>query len=260
MKRLKSGSLFLGLVGCILLSSCVLTREEGDQMASDIARLKNELAALQREQSDFEIRHERRVSALESVTYKKASIESAQSDQLKKEIEQLRGQLEEAQRSFESTAEKPTPKASSELDNVPSDKKAHFEWAKEAFADEDFGVALIRIDSFLEKYRADNQYGAGAYLLRGDAARMLAQNATNDAAKKDFNRKAVTAYQDLLTRFPKSPRIPEGLFKVGEALEAMGFKSDAKIFYEEITAKHSKSSFAKQASKKLRELSKTKKK
>lgn len=277
MKRLKSGCRILGIASLVLISSCVVTKAEGEQMSSDIARLKNEIATLQREKSDFTIVIERknselqsRISALEDVTFKKSTGESLESDRLKKEVEQLRGQLEETQKNFEDLQKVPKPeetvkdtaviKSSGELESdIPTDKKGHFDWAKKAFADKNFNAAFLRIDSYIEKYRDDQQHGAEAHLLKGDSAVMLAKKAATEAAKKDLYKKAVVSYQELLTRYPKSAKIPEGLFKVGETLEAMGFASDAKIFYEEITLKHPKSAFAKDAKSKLAVLAKKKK-
>jgi len=277
MKRLKSGCLVLGIASLSLLSSCVVTKAEGEQMSSDIARLKNEIATLQRERSDFVIVVEKkngelqsRVDALENVTFKKSASENVESDRLKKEVEQLRGQLEETQKNFEDLRSAPKPEetikdkaivaAPGALEmGAPATKKEHFDWAKKAFGEKNFNAAYLRIDSYIEKYRDDQQHGAEAHLLKGDSAVMLAKRAATEAAKKDLYKKAVVSYQELLTRYPKSTKIPEGLFKVGETLEAMGFVSDAKIFYEEITLKHTKSMFAKDAKSKLADLTKKKK-
>ena len=53
------------------------------------------------------------------------------------------------------------------------------------------------------------------------------------------------SFQELLTRFPNSSNVVQALYKVGNALEAMGFSHDATVFYEEIINKHSKNSLVK---------------
>lgn len=266
IKRLKSGLVFLSVSVLLLLSSCVMMKAEGEQLRSDISRLKNEITTLQRDKSDFAIvmgrKYEQvqaRVTALENTTYRKASDESELSGQLRKEVEDLRGQLEEAQKNIETIAE-PSKMKSAEVEAAPADKSEHFSWAQDAYDEKKYESAFIRIESFIEKYKDDKKLGDQAYILKGDSALMLAKSAQADAAKKDFYKKAVTSYQDLLTRFPKSHLIPEGLFKVGETLQAMGFEKDAKIFFEEITTKHAKSPFAKKAVQSLKSLSKKKKK
>lgn len=263
MTCLKSSQVVFAIIAPLFVTSCFLSKSEGQLMASDIDRLKNEIATLQRERSDSETLNQRKQSevdgrlvALENVTFKKAAIEGAENDQLKRELEDLRSQLEETQKNLETI--KPTTPQLSSKEVVPEDKQEHFEWAKEAFADENFGLAYARADSFVEKYKNDKSYGAEAYLLKGDAAVMLAKSASTEAAKVDLNKKALAAYQDLLTRFPKSSKYAEGLFKVGEAMRTMGYASDAKLFYEEIVKKYPKSPFAKQAKERLATIKKKK--
>src|ERR1051325_3082151 len=100
MTRLKSGQIALGIVCVLFNTSCFLSKAEGQQRASDIDRLKNEIATLQRDQTDSEIMLDERLLALENVTFKKAASEGAESEKLKKELEDLRAQLEETQKSL----------------------------------------------------------------------------------------------------------------------------------------------------------------
>jgi TolA-binding protein len=263
MNRSKSGLLVLGSMSLLLTTSCFLSKAEGQIMANDIDRLRREIATLQRQGSDSEIVNQRkhdqidgRLVSLEKFSFKRATTETNESDQLKKELADLRGQLEETQKNIETI--KPAPAPAEVQEEAPVDKMGHFEWAKTAFSQKDYGAAFSRADSFIDKYKNDKTYGADAYVLKGDAAVMLAKAAAADAAKLELNKKALAAYQDFLTRFPKSPRIPEGLFKVGETMRNMGYSSDAKIFYEEIVQKHPKSDFVKQAKARLVDISQKK--
>ena len=263
MYSTKSGRIVFSVFLLSVSASCVVTKAEGEQMSADIARLKSEIAALQRDQSDFMISDstlKARVTALERITFKKASGDSEDSERLKRELEDIRGQLEETQKNLEDIKGKKGTLPLSEIDtDIPSDKKEHFEWAHTAFIEQDFTKALSRIESFIERYPDDRQYGAESQLLKGDTVSQLAKQAQTPASKNDFYKKAIGAYQDLLTRHPKSPKIPEGLFKAGETLETMGYGADAKVFYEEIMTKHKKSAFAKKAQTRLSGLLKKKK-
>ena len=259
MRIMKSGILVLGIVCCLATSSCVTTKAEGEQMMADISRLKNEISTLQQDRSDLSITVDKklesfdsRISALEDVTYRQANTESMEKERLRSEIASLRGQLEEAQRGFEQGLK--------EDEMAPKEKEDHFTWAKAAFDEGNFSAAFVRVDSFLEKYKDDVQFGASAHLMKGDAAVELGKNENSKPAKKEYYKKAVAAYYDLLTRFPKSPRLPEAYYKVGEALETMGFTKDAKVAYEEVSKKYKKSSFAKKANQRLQALNKKKKK
>jgi len=266
MMRLKSGKLLVLLPVLLFLTACFVSKSEGQLMSSDIDRLKTDVATLQRQRSDSEILQqkqqasvENRLGALENVSFKKAANEGSENERLQKELEALRGQIEEVQKGLESA--KPVAQPTAKAEQAPEGKKAHFEWAKAAFSDEKYELAFSRIESFLDKYKEDKVYGVEGYLLKGDAAVALAKDASTDAARVDYNKKALSSYQDLLTRFPKSAKIPEALFKVGETMRSMGFTKDAKVFYREIAenAKYAKSPFVKQAKARLHQISQNKK-
>lgn len=267
MTRLKSGRFLVLIPVLVFLTACLMSKSEGQLMASDIDRLKTDVATLQRQRSDSEILQqkqqasiENRIEALENVSFKKAANEGHENDRLQKELEALRGQIEEMQKGMESAKPSPAAQPAAPAERAPEGKKGHFEWAKDAFEDEKYDLALSRIESFLDRYKEDKTYGVEAYMMKGDAAVALAKNASADAARVDFNKKALSSYQDLLTRFPKSTKIPEALFKVGETMRSMGFAKDAKVFYREIVEneKYAKSPFVKQAKERLRQISQKK--
>jgi len=265
MTRLKSVRFFLAVPVLLLGTSCFVSKAEGQLMTTDIDGLKKDVATLQRERSDSEIVQRRkqgeidtRLLALENVVFKRAASEGSENDRIQKELEELRNQLEEMQKGMEAPKVVTPPAPADE--KAPAGKKAHFDWAHEAFEDEKYDLAFARATSFADKYKDDKVFGAAIYMLKGDAAEALAKDATTDAAKMDYNKKALSAYQDLLTRFAKSPKVPEALFKVGETMRAMGFAKEAKVFFQEIVEKYPKSPFAKQAKAKLVQINQSKKK
>lgn len=251
-----------GVLLIALSTGCVVTRSEGDRIQADLDSLKSEVATLQRQRSDSNTQLSQlatRVGQLEHMTFSKAGAGDSQTNALAQEIQQLRDQLEQTQHQLQQQ-QMPTPPVKQVDQTAPKDKKALFDWAKQAFDQKDYSTAYERFDTFLEKHKEDVELAPDAYLLSGDAEYLQAKAAAgNKSLASDLYKKAVLSYQELLTRYPKSKNIPEALYKVGESLQAMGFPGDARVFFEEIVKKHSKSSFAKLAQKKLDSLKPKKK-
>jgi len=205
------------------LSACFVTRSEGDQLQSDLRQLKDEIAALQREQYDslHQINHtvkdiKSRTSVLENVSFKQNADEDLEKEHLKTEVQELRGKLEETQYFLEEI------------------KKAK-------------DVSNLEVkESALAQDKSDDDY-----FSKGNELYQKAKDAKKSGEKLALYKQAVLSFQELLTRFPSSKKVPETLFKVGNSLEAMGFSKDAIVFYEEVIAKHSKSSFVKDARSKV---------
>jgi len=54
--------------------------------------------------------------------------------------------------------------------------------------------------------------------------------------------------------FPKSPKVPESLYKIGLCFEKLGLAKDAKLFYEAVVQKYRRSDAAKNAKERLSKL------
>lgn len=71
-------------------------------------------------------------------------------------------------------------------------------------------------------------------------------------AKK--NKEAIVAYQKYRDALPKGGRYAEATYKIGVSFQELGMKDESKAFYEEVMSKFPKSSYAKNAAKKLKTL------
>ncbi len=261
----------LAFVSIFLMSSCFVTRSEGDQMLADMSRIKDEIASMQRERYDSlqQVNNhikdiKSRTSSLEKNTFKQNADTSLEKEKFVSEIQQLRGQLEETQHHLgevQSSKESATAGADGVgAKDMPLDKADHFVFAKKFYDNKQYGEAIAALDSFLERFKDDKQFLNQVFFLKGDAYFEQAKNADKEADKKALYKKAVLSFQEVLTRFPNSNKVPESLYKVGNSLSGMGFPKDAAVFYEEIINKHSKSSFVKDAKAKLEKLKSGKKK
>ena len=65
---------------------------------------------------------------------------------------------------------------------------------------------------------------------------------------------AFLAYQDLIDRFPKSPKVPEAILKQAFCLLALGKEAEAKAFLLDLAGRYPRSEAAKIARGKLKEL------
>lgn len=210
----------------LCLSGCFVTRTEGDQMLAEISQLKNEIAVLQRDKGDLQSLLDGRLkelhtrtSEIEKVSFKKNADAGLENEKVAQELEQLKGKLEETQHQLEQVQKAKV---------APDSEKPATE-------------AAPAPEKKLENFFAD-----------GEAAFKKAKESKKASLKKENYKKAIMAYQEVLTRYPDSKKVPESLYKIGLSMEAMGYAKDAQVFFEEITTKHAKSSFAKEAMKRLK--------
>lgn len=272
-------------------TGCVTTREEGEAMRGDIHRLKTEVAAIQRERGDAAARIDRRLLAVDK---RLAELESAlskarvtdadtgvQIETIVAEIQILRGELEEARfevgqakKSVQDILDRPpvavsmaqqTQEAADKREAtvptiagaaVPTDKQAHYDWAKKLLDDGQLDDAIQAFKLFTERHGKDPQLGDNAWFWMGEAHYRSARKATGKKATEDAYKHAILSYNRVLNEHPKSDKADGVLLKIGLSFEALGFKSDATAFYEELLAKHKKSPLAGEAKKRLRAIKK----
>lgn len=264
----------LFLLACLLLSSCVVTRTEGDQMQADIDKLKNEVAKLQRAQSDMDIRLQSRLSESKRqlVTMQEAfdhiqrlgAETDLQKDQVLQQVRELTGRVEEMehrvgkvepmQATQPNSKEKEVqpvvvPEVAAVMPEGASPEEL-FAMGKEAYDQDAYSKAVTLFDAFLankdEKKNRDN-----AYYWKGEALFHLAARADAKPAKQKYYKQAVLEFQNVLTQFPKSSKVEACLYKIGLSMDALGFPADAKVFFEEILDKHPKSTLVQPAKKQL---------
>lgn len=291
MKRI-TGSAFL-IAAALSSSSCVTTRAEGDQLRQDVDALKTETAQLQKELSDIKAREsgrvekiDVRVGELEGTlgTLRQADADSGvQLEKIVAEVQALRGEIEEAKHeigeqkaSVESILARPPvsistgatapkveddPKKTAQVDGqeVPADAKGHYDFAKKLFDDKKFGAAAEAFDLFLSRHATEADLVDNAAFWKAESYYQLAGGASDKAAKEKAYKQAILSYQRVLES-PKSEKADGALFKIGLSFEQLGFQDEARVFYEELVAKHAKSPLVPDAKKRLKSLKPPKKK
>ena len=277
----------VGLLGST--SACVVTRSEGDALRQDVNALKDETARLQVEVTEARAQREQlarldtRLTELEATlaALRQADADSGvQLEKLVAEVQTLRGEVEEARHelgqqraSVESILARPpvavataatTPKADDPnkatqvggLD-VPAEVKEHYAFAKKFFDDKQFAESAEAFDLFLTRHTGELVDNAAFW--KAESYYQLGNAAGDKAAKEKAYKQAILSYQRVLET-PNSAKADGALFKIGLSFEQLGFQDEARVFYEELLAKHEKSPLVAEAKKRLKTLKPTKKK
>jgi TolA-binding protein len=270
-------------------SACVVTRAEGDALRQDIDALKDETARLQVEVTEARAQREQlarldtRLTELEATlaTLRQADADSGvQLEKIVAEVQTLRGEVEEARHelgqqraSVESILARPpvavataatAPKADDPnkvtqvggLD-VPAEPKEHYAFAKKFFDDKRFAESAEAFDLFLTRHKGDLVDNAAFW--KAESYYQLGNAASDKAAKEKAYKQAILSYQRVLET-PNSAKADGALFKIGLSFEQLGFEEEARVFYEELLAKHDKSPLVGEAKKRLKALKPAKKK
>jgi TolA-binding protein len=269
-------------------SACVTTRDEGEAMRADIATLKDQAAKTEVALNDDKAGVVQRLEALDKrlvdleqtlATLRQADADSGvQMEKVIAEIQTIRGEVEAARHELGETkqtvtdilnrplnaptpgpAPKDTKDAKIDGQPVPADKQPHYDFAKKLYDDKKFAEAAEAFDLFLVRHGADKKLSDNAAYWKGEAYFAQAQTVADKKEKEKVLRQAMFAYQRVLES-PTSEKSDGALSKVGQTFEQLGFKDEAKVFYEELIAKHPKSPLVDDAKKRLKALGGTKKK
>ncbi|MBM4282275.1 MAG: hypothetical protein FJ137_16485 [Deltaproteobacteria bacterium] len=268
----------------VAVPGCVLTRAEGDQLRADVDALKDETAQLQKELADLRARESgrvdklgKRVAELEGTL---SSLRQADADsgvQLEKvvaEVQALRGEIETAQHEIgqqkatvESILARPpvavataatAPKVQEDASrppqidgvDVPADAKSHYDFAKRFYDDKKFGAAADAFDLFLNRHGREEDLIDNAAYWKAESYYQLAAQATDKTGREKAFKQAILSYQRVLET-PRSEKADGALLKIGLSFEQLGFAEEARVFYEELLAKHAKSPLVGDAKKRI---------
>lgn len=273
-------------------TACVTTRAEGEQLRQDVDALKDETARMQTEVQDLRSqrghmldRLDERVNALEATLGSLRQSDADTGVQLEKivaEVQLLRGDLEEARHELgeqkESVAsilarppvsvasaatapkaEDPTKTTQIGGEDVPTEARPHYDFAKRLFDDKKFAEAAEAFDLFLTRHTDAKDLIDNAAFWKAESYYQLASAAKDKTAREKAYKQAILSYQRVLET-PKSEKGDGALFKIGLAFEALGFDEEARVFYDELLAKYPKSPLAGEAKKRLKALKPKKKK
>lgn len=137
------------------------------------------------------------------------------------------------------------PAAAASHRKLPKDRKDLYEVGKKAHDDGDFALCLDALDTYVTRYPKDKELLDNAWFWTGECQ-----------FKDKHYDKAILAYQKVITDHPQSEKADASLYKMGIAFAELGYKDDAKVFFEDLLQKFPKSSLARDAKKRLDALSK----
>lgn len=267
----------LMVTGAFLFSSgCVMTRAQGEKLATQVQDLESEVAKLQRVRHDMEtlmVGQVRdlidRIARLENQlkTFRESISEgSARNNELVAELQSLRGELEEAQLRYRALQQDQQDLARHQLALkeaqkkliVPPLKDDHFKLAKKYLAGKKYEEAIQLFDHFIRDYANDKELIGQAHYNMGEAYRELGKAKKTGPDAEKYYQKAVLAYQQLIEMNRKSTLQEEALFKIGLVLKTMGNKEGAAAAFTELIKSHAKGKRASEAKAILADLDKKK--
>lgn len=266
----------------VVTTGCVMTREEGQQLQSDVA-------ALQRESADARAAEQRRLKALEERLAKAETtldhigslVEKTDQqgrrtdadfflkmDELGEQMRKLSGSLDtinhrldelegkiKAGEGFSSSrpgtdgsvaSVEPAHGSAPPAELSAEEKQKLYDEGKKAFDEGKYDEARKLFRKFLQHFPADA---------------MLADNALFWVGESHFKEssydKAILTFQEVVNKYPASDKLDASLYKIGRSFEALGLKEDAALFYDDLVSKFPSSSLVKDAQKRLAALKKS---
>ncbi len=246
----------------LFLCSCVVTRSEGDRIQQSVNKLKSEVANTQGSNFDLLQRLNRRVSRLEiwlTNTRKEDARANVDSEVIYGEVQAVRGKIEVANHEIsllktELVELKAKIKEAQKKPAKPKSRKQLIERGQAELKKKQYKKAAASFELYADTFPRDRNYMAIAVFGNGKANIALAKQHKNKKKRSALYKKAIMSFQRLLTKFPRSINTDRALYNIGQAFEALGYKKDAIIFYEEILSKHKKSKLLKSSKKRLQAL------
>jgi TolA-binding protein len=284
------------LAASMLLSACVMTKEEGDTLKRDVDKLKTEVSAMHRQQKDDAADLEARLARIESraaelegtlLTLRQADADNGvQMEKVIAELQILRGEIEEARFALQETksqlgetkrsvqdilARPPIDVAAAASapvvdtqkgrqiggETVPEGKQELYDFAKKLHDAGKHDDAIEAFTLFVEKHKSDTDLKDNAFFWLGESHYQRATKESDQKSKDSAFKKAILAYQKVIET-EGSNKADGALMKLGLAFEAVNYGEDGRVFYEELIAKYPKSPLVVDAKKRLVALDKAK--
>ena len=280
-------SLIVVSLAFMMLSACVTTKEEGQQMRSDLRAVEQDLAVARLEQRRKEQALEQRLRESEKQMAKvsqaldKANQSTRKADadvyikmdELVSQVRRMSGQLEELDHRIEQL-EKAKQDTAPALTAAQGDSVAmatNGQIGQNPAQPGDAKNADAQADALPKDKRAlydmakkaydDKDYARARelfkiFLKRFPDDAVLSDNAMFWTAESFFQQgtfdKAILSYQKVINKYPKSDKLDAALYKIGRAFESLGLKEDAMLFYQDLVSKFPKSKLVRDAKKRLK--------
>jgi TolA-binding protein len=270
------------LIALLALAGCrSYSQEDGEKLATHVYALETQLQATQKALRDAETKlttHDEqladlktKVDAMHSVAFKSAADFGVQLDGALQELARVKG-LSEGSKERLDAIESQLAKVSDEF-KLSEEKRVsttQSEEQKKAAVEE----ALRRERLFTDpaalvgeaiRLMNDRKIGEARKLIREAIQR--ADAGQSDKLKKEADdlqfliaetyylegnyQLAATEYNLVRKNYPRSDKVPESLYKMGQSFEALKLPDDAQVFYKAVVKEHPKSDAAKKAKERL---------
>jgi len=234
-----------------------MTQQQGDMMQRQILQLRQDVDSLKQAQTDEAQKLRQNLKRLEqeqSTLLQTGSQDRTEVSQLQQEILRLQGRLEELNYQLEQTPKtKADGKAQASTKNheIPKDAEGHWRWAKDFYSKNEFDNAAFAFEQYTKRPKPNPKVDE-AYFYVGESYYKSALKTAEQQEKKRLLRAAISAYQQILTSYPKSTFLVNALFQAANAMELLGLKKEAKPFYQEIIKNHASHKLAAEAKKHLK--------
>jgi TolA-binding protein len=134
--------------------------------------------------------------------------------------------------------------------DVPSEAKGHYDFAKRFFDDKKFAASAEAFDLFLTRHAREEDLVDNAAYWKAESYYQLAAQAPDKASREKAYKQAILSYQRVLES-PRSEKADGALLKIGLSFEQLGFADEARVFYEELLTRYAKSPLVGDAKKRL---------
>jgi TolA-binding protein len=232
----------------------VRARESGrvDKLATRVAELDGTLSSLRQSDADAGVQIEKVVAEVQALRGEIEAAQH-EIGQQKATVESILARPPVAVATA-ATAPKVDEQAgkAQQIDGqeVPADPKGHYDFAKHFFDDKKFAASAEAFDLFLTKHAKEDDLVDNAAYWKAESYYQLAAQATDKGGREKAYKQAILSYQRVLES-PRSEKADGALFKIGLSFEQLGFADEARVFYEELLTKFPKSPLVPDAKKRL---------
>ena len=246
-----------GVLAVVLISGCV-TSGQGDKLRDDISHLSKRVETLEAQTHDQVARLRKVLDEATALLGRNSADLGTKVARNEGDLAALTGKLEEAkylldelqkrlaalEQSQQKTAQEQQKIIERVAPSMPEDKEALWKESQNRLAGGMRDDARRFLRAFIQRFPNDPR-ASQAQLQVGQSF-----------AQEFKNGLAVAEYLAVMSRFSRSPEVPEAMWLLGEAYVAMKYCTDAKAIFLDLSKRYPKSPRAAQVRDRLRDIQK----
>jgi TolA-binding protein len=246
------------MLALVLTSGCLMTSDQGDKLRDDISQLSKRMEAIELRLNDQMARLRKVLDEATGLLERNSADLGSKVAHGESEIATLAGKLEEAKHlveemqkrlaAMEQAQQKTAQEQQKIIDRVapsmPEDKEALWKEAQTRLAGGMREDARRFLRSFIQRFPNDPRASQGQLQVGQSFAQEFKHGL------------AVAEYLAVMSRFSRSPEVPEAMWYLGESYVAMKYCTDAKAIFQDLSKRYPKSPRAAQVKERLRDIQK----